>query len=296
MEPRTALRGEAIVRGEAMKIDMKVKVVMKSPVPTVEPGTTLGEAEALLAQAGTLALPVMEAGRLVGLVHRRDLLRVRPSTVPALARYEWLAPTRLRVGDVMRREIVTVAPEAEVAEVARILNARGADAVPVVDGDEVVGLVGVRELLTVLVRELERRWPPRLGRVLAAVGADARATLTLPTALALARHHQARLILLHVMAPLRPRLAAEVGRDILDRVAAQRRAHARQWLTSLVPAELDVTVAVAENDEATEVVAAASRDAVDLIVAETGIAQAIAHQAPCPVLAVPGGRTQHASR
>jgi nucleotide-binding universal stress UspA family protein len=98
------------------------------------------------------------------------------------------------------------------------------------------------------------------------------------------------------MAPLRPRLAAEVGRDILERLTAQRRAHARQWLTSLVPAGLDVTVAVAENDEAAEVVATASRNAVDLIVAETSIAQAIAHQAPCPVLAVPAGRTQHASR
>jgi CBS domain-containing protein/nucleotide-binding universal stress UspA family protein len=279
-----------------MKSDMRIKVVMKSPVPKVEPGTTLGEAETLLAQAGTPALPVMEAGRLVGLVHRRDLLRVRPSTVPALARYEWAAPDRLRVADVMRREIVTVAPEAEVAEVARLFKGREAEAVLVVDGGEVVGLVGVRELLTVLVRELERRWPPRLGRILAAVGADERATPVLPAALALARHHQARLILLHVMAPLRPRLAAEVGRDILDRVAAQRRAHARQWLASLVPAELDVTVAVAENDEAAEVVAAAARNAVDLIVAEAGIAQAIAHQAPCPVLAVPAGRTQHASR
>jgi CBS domain-containing protein/nucleotide-binding universal stress UspA family protein len=279
-----------------MKIDMRVKVVMKSPVPTVEPGTTLGEAETLLAQAGTPALPVMEGGRLVGLVHRRDLRRVRPSTVPALARYEWASPDRLRVADVMRREIVTVAPEAEVAEVARILKSREADAVLVVDGGEVVGLVGIRELLTVLVRELERRWPPRLGRILAAVGADERAAPALPVALAIARHHQARLILLHVMAPLRPRLVAEVGRDILERVAAQRRAHARQWLTSLVPAELDVTVAVAENDEAAEVVAVASRDAVDLIVAETSLAQAIAHQAPCPVLAVPAGRTQHASR
>jgi CBS domain-containing protein len=275
---------------------MKIKVAMKSPVATVEPGTTVERAEALLAHAGTCALPVVEAGRLAGLVHRRDLLRVRPSTVPALARYEWAVPSaRLRAGDVMRRDVVTVTPEADVQEVARMLSGREADAVPVVDGGEVVGLLGVRELLAVLVGELEQRWPPRLGCVLVSVEAGGGATPALPAALAVARQHQARLILLHVLPPL-GRLAAEVGQDLMRRVAAQRRANARQWLASLVPEGVDVTVAVGENDEASEVVATAAREAVDLIVAEPHIARAIAHQAPCPVLAVPAARTEHASR
>lgn len=276
---------------------MKIKVVMKSPVTTVEPDTTVGQAETLLEHAGTRALPVVERGRLVGLVHRRDLLRVRPSAVPALARYEWeAAPGRIRVGQVMRSEVVTVAPDADVQEVAQILSRRDAEAVPVVEGDEVVGLLGVRELLTVLVRELERRSPPRLGGILAAVGADDRATPALDTALALARRHRARLILLHVLPPLRARLAAEVGQEVLGRVTAQRHAYAREWLASLVPDERDVAVTVTEGDETAGVVAAAARGAVDLIVAEVRIARAIARQAPCAVLAVPVGRTRHAGR
>lgn len=276
---------------------MNIKVVMKSPVPTVAPGTTVGQAETLLAHAGARALPVVEEGRLVGLIHRRDLLRVRPSTVPALARYELAStPARLQVGDVMRREVVTVAPETDVHEGARILSSRDAEALPVVDGGEVVGLLGVQELLTVLVRELEQRWPPRLGGVLAGVGFGDRATQALPTALALARQHRARLILLHVLPPLARHLDAEVGRDLLERIAAQRRAGARQWLASLVPEELDATVVVAEGDEATELVAAAARGEVDLIVAEAAIARAIAYQAPCPVLGVPATRAEHASR
>jgi CBS domain-containing protein len=276
---------------------MQIKLLMKSPVATVEPVTTVGQAEALLAYAGTPALPVVESGQLVGLVHRRDLLQVRPSTVPALARYEWAAPPgRIRVGDVMRREVVTVAPEADVHEVAQIVSRREAEALPVVDGGEVVGLLGVSELLTALVRELERRWPPRVGRVLVAVGAGDRATAALPTALALARHHQARLFLLHVLPPLGPRLAAEVGQGLLERVAEQRRGHTRQWLASLAPDQLDVTAAVVEGDEVTEVMAAAARDAVELIVTDAAMARAIAHQAPCPVLAVPEGRFAHASR
>jgi CBS domain-containing protein len=273
---------------------MKIKAAMRSPVATVQPGTTVGQVEALFAQVGTRALPVVDGGRLVGLVHRRDLLRIRPSMVPALTRHEWAWPAvRMRAGDVMQREFVTVAPDDDVHEAARILSSRQAEALPVVDGGEVVGLIGRRELLAVAVQELEQRWPPRLGRVLAAVGSGDRATPALPTALALARHHRARLTLLHVLPPLRPRLASELGREILDRVSAQRRTQAQQWLASLVPEGIDVSVTVAESDEASGVVAAATREAADLIVADVAIARAIAHQAPCPVLAVPrerGGR------
>jgi CBS domain-containing protein len=275
---------------------MKIKVVMKSPVATVKSDATVREAEALLTHAGTRAIPVVDRGRLAGLVHRRDLLLVRPSVIPAMARYEWAwGPVQIRVGDVMRRGVVTTTPEADVHEVARLLSSRGADAAPVVDGDDVVGLVGVRELLTVLVRELERQRPPRLGHVLTAMGGDS-ATAALDSALDLARQHRAQLTLLHVLPPLRPRLIAEMGRGLLDRVLAQRRAHAREWLTALVGNEPDVTVTVTEGDEAAEVVAAAARGAADLIVVGPATARAVASQAPCPVLAVPATRAPYAGR
>ena len=200
------------------------------------------------------------------------------------------------MADVMRREVVTLAPEADVQEAARILCGGEAEALPVVDGEEVVGLVGIQELLAVLVQELERRWPPRLGRVLASVGVGDRTAPALPAALALARRHRAQLILLHVLPPLRRGLAAELGQEVLDRLATQRRAWARQWLTASLPDELATTVAVTEGDEAAEVVATATRDAVDLIVVDAATARAIAHEAPCPVLAVPEEGTAHAGR
>jgi CBS domain-containing protein len=196
----------------------------------------------------------------------------------------------------MRRDVVTLAPDTDLQEAARILSSRETEALPVVDGGEVVGVVGMHELLTVLVPELERRWPPRLGRVLAAVGATDRTPPALPAALAIARRHRARLILLHVLPPLRQGLAAELGQDALDRIADRRCADARQWLAASVPEGFEATVAVTEGDERAEVVATAERDAVDLIVADVATARAIAHEAPCPVLAVPASRREHARR
>jgi CBS domain-containing protein len=57
-----------------------------------------------------------------------------------------------------------------------------------------------------------------------------------------------------------------------------------------VPEELDVTVTVAEGDEAAGVVAAATRGVVNLIVVKAVIARAIARQAPCLVVAAPATR------
>src|SRR5205807_8263224 len=127
------------------------------------------------------------------------------------------------------------------------LNGGGADPVLVVDCVEVVGLLGTHELLTVLVPELQRRWPPRPRRLLAALGASDRTPPALPAALALARRHRARLILLHVLPPLRRGLAAELGQDVLDRIVDQRCADARQWLAASVPEGFEATVAVTEG-------------------------------------------------
>jgi CBS domain-containing protein len=276
---------------------MKIKVAMKSPVATVEPGTTVGHAETVLTHTGTRGLPVVEGRRLVGMVYRRDLLRAQPSTVPTLARYEWAsASSRLRVGDVMKRAVVTLAPGDDLQAAARLLSRREAEVLPVVDGGEVVGLLGVEELLAVLVQGLEQRWPPRLGRVLAAVGPGDGPASALSAALAVARRHRARLILLRVLPPLYRRLAAELGQERVDWIDVQRRSQAREWLAASVPEGLEATMAVTEGDEAAEVVAAAARDAVDLIVVDAATARAIAHEAPCPVLAVPARRTAHASR
>ena len=276
---------------------MQIKIAMKSPVPTVEPGTDVEQAETLMAHAGAPGLPVVEGRRLVGMVHRRDLLRVQPSTLPALARYEWTsAPGRLRVADVMRREVVTLTPDASMQEAVRILSNRETEAVPVMDDGEVVGLLGIHELLTVLARELERLWPPRLDRLLVAVSAVDRTAPALSATLDLARRHRARVIVLHVLPPLRRGLGFELREEGRERIAAQRRAYAQQWLAASVPEGLDATVAVTEGDEAAEVVAKAEREAVDLIIAGADTAWAIAHEAPCPVLAVPAGETDHAGR
>ncbi|MFN8188349.1 MAG: CBS domain-containing protein [Gaiellales bacterium] len=53
----------------------------------------------------------------------------------------------MKVSDVMRREIVTVAPETSLRDVAAVLSERGISGVPVVEGDAVLGIVSETDVL-----------------------------------------------------------------------------------------------------------------------------------------------------
>jgi len=82
---------------------MKARDIMTSPVISVSPGTTVGEIAALLFEKRISAVPVVDGGRLVGMVRRR-LASVSPAAsrrrsappVPAAAAGSMSSRTRTR--------------------------------------------------------------------------------------------------------------------------------------------------------------------------------------------------------
>ena len=74
--------------------------VMKSPVLTVGPEATLEEAYKLLLERGIRHLPVVEEGRLVGIVTDRDIRLATSHLNP-----KGPCPGCTRVGEVMTREV-----------------------------------------------------------------------------------------------------------------------------------------------------------------------------------------------
>jgi acetoin utilization protein AcuB len=97
-------------------------------------------------------LPVVDhGGRLVGIVTDRDLRQV--AFGPALRRrLPDLAETlkTLTVQEIMTRGVVTVRPSTEIREAARLMHARKIGALPVVDGDRVVGILTESDILRAL--------------------------------------------------------------------------------------------------------------------------------------------------
>ncbi len=149
---------------------MRTKDVMSSPVVTVTSTMRLKEVATLLVRYGFNAVPVVDDGKLVGIVSEADLVSLETAAdrrahhlPPAPPVWEQGATTRSRaeaepgippqtVSEVMTREVRILPEDADAADAARLMLANGIKSVPIVCGHRVVGIVSRRDLLKVLAR------------------------------------------------------------------------------------------------------------------------------------------------
>jgi CBS domain-containing protein len=128
---------------------------MSSPAVTVPPELPLKDLAALLVERAISAVPVVEGGRLVGMVSEADLLPLE-STPDPRAHLSPLPepPTGVPqvVAEVMTREVIALPEDADVAEASRLLLERGIKSIPVMRGRRVTGMLARRDLLKVLAR------------------------------------------------------------------------------------------------------------------------------------------------
>jgi CBS domain-containing protein len=128
-----------------------VSEVMRREVVTLQSKETLDLTQDLMKLARVRHLPVLDQGRLVGIVSHRDLLAA--SLTNALdfdkaSRRSFLHS--VEVAEVMRREVVTIGPDATLADAARILVRRQIGCLPVVDpSGALIGLVTETDLISV---------------------------------------------------------------------------------------------------------------------------------------------------
>jgi CBS domain-containing protein len=122
-------------------------------------------------------LPVVDdAGRLVGILTEGDLLR-RAETGTQKHRPRWLefllGPGRLateyvqthgrKVEEIMTRDPVTVTEDASLDDVVKTMEKRGIKRVPVMRGDQLVGLISRANLLHALASVSRQVGPTSLG-------------------------------------------------------------------------------------------------------------------------------------
>jgi acetoin utilization protein AcuB len=122
---------------------------MTREVVTLSPEATAAEALALCRETRIRHLPVLEEGRLVGIVSDRDLR----SAAPALGdpgRAEALG--KIRVSDVMARDVMSARPGDPIEEAAHAMRERKIGCLPVLDGDELVGIITSSDVMEALVQ------------------------------------------------------------------------------------------------------------------------------------------------
>jgi CBS domain-containing protein len=132
--------------------DARVKEIMAKEVSTLGRNHTLDLADEIMSLERIRHLPVLDDGRVVGVVSQRDLFR---SALATALGYGEKAQKRLlrtlRVKEVMREPAITVSPEATVKEATRLMLDNKIGCLPVVEGHTLVGIVTETDILRYVV-------------------------------------------------------------------------------------------------------------------------------------------------
>ena len=134
---------------------MLVRDIMRTPVVTIQSDTTLPEAIRLAAQRGIRHLPVLEEGKLVGIVSDRDLKRAMASSATSLEVHELTyLLDKVRVREIMARAVITITPLFPIEEAARLMVQERIGALPVTEAGDLVGIVTETDLLELFVNTM----------------------------------------------------------------------------------------------------------------------------------------------
>lgn len=158
---------------------MIAKDIMSTPVISVAPETPVSEVAALLAGHRISGVPVVERGRLVGVVNEMDLLHRREigTELPPAADPWWVrlfradpAPSHYvkshakTASDVMTRAVVAVGEDAPLSEIAGLFESRAVRRVCVIQERKVTGIITRADIVRAFAAKAER---PRDERPLA---------------------------------------------------------------------------------------------------------------------------------
>ncbi|MDP9454808.1 MAG: hypothetical protein CYG60_06190 [Actinobacteria bacterium] len=146
---------------------LRVREVMQEDWPTLGPDATVEEAIKLFAEARISGAPVVSNGRLLGVVTEGDLIfrdaEIKsPGFLDILGgiiplgnteeyRREALKSAGVTVDEVMTDDVVTVDPDATLAETATVMAEERKKILPVVEGDRLIGVITRMDILTLHV-------------------------------------------------------------------------------------------------------------------------------------------------
>jgi len=120
---------------------------------TITSSTTVAEASEIMRTHGFRRLPVVDNGRLVGIVTDRDLREVQPSPATTLSIYELnYLLEKVKIKDIMHKKVITIRDDATIEEAALLMYNHKIGGLVVVDAeDKVVGVITETDIFKTFV-------------------------------------------------------------------------------------------------------------------------------------------------
>jgi acetoin utilization protein AcuB len=134
---------------------MKVRDIMGSNVVTIPSNTSIADAKRIMQAHRFRRLPVVDKGKLVGIVTERRLESVSPSKATSLSVWELsYLLDKTSVKEIMERDVVTVPPDMSAEESLALAQGHKIGSLIVVEGGQVTGMVTTNDFFYKIVNPI----------------------------------------------------------------------------------------------------------------------------------------------
>ncbi len=139
---------------------MYVKNFMSTPVVSVSPNDTIADTLALMREKQINRMPVVDKGKVVGLVTDGDLREISPSPATTLSIFELnylVAKTAIR--EVAVKHVISCTPNTKIEDAALLMREHKIGGLPVVEDGQLVGIITQTDIFDAFLDTLGFRSP-----------------------------------------------------------------------------------------------------------------------------------------
>ena len=138
---------------------MRVRDKMTQDPVSITPQTTIADALALMREGDFRRLPVLDRGRLVGIVTDRDLSEVSPSPATSLSVFELnYLLSRTKIGAVIKKQqVISISPDDYLEKAALVMRDHQIGAIPVLEDGKLVGIITESDIFDAFIEMMGLR-------------------------------------------------------------------------------------------------------------------------------------------
>lgn len=134
---------------------MRIRDMMTKNPMTIDSQTLVLDAQKIMRENNIRRLPVVEKGKLVGIITHHDILEAAPSPATSLSVHELnYLLSKMKVKEIMKKNPMTLTPDTPFEEALRIGQEKKIGSFPVVENGKVVGIATESDIVRFLTRAL----------------------------------------------------------------------------------------------------------------------------------------------